>query len=284
MKTEEINPGDILYEKERNLLVKVARVDEDGVVKCSAYTDMERIFKTVPPPYRIGTHTADAYIPATDVQRKYMERQLAVCEYIDLPKNNRMEVLAYIIADLKAENMKLELRVHQLMDDYNDVVRQLNETEKQHDEKTPKQTSFDMNQLRYHCDTVEMMNKELERFAKAIHSFVKDKKLYMAKGRTARTIKTDLTYAPHSVWNVNHAWASLKVLVLFARKSLQMQRSDLSMSMTDTAHTLVVGMMQTPPYDRIFEQNRRVYSAKGISPTLHTQGGGHTEIKVLVEL
>lgn len=63
-----------------------------------------------------------------------------------------------------------------------------------------------------------------------------------------------------------------------------MQRSDLSMSMTDTAHTLVVGMMQTPPYDRIFEQNRRVYSAKGISPTLHTQGGGHTEIKVLVEL
>lgn len=63
-----------------------------------------------------------------------------------------------------------------------------------------------------------------------------------------------------------------------------MQRSDLSMSMTDTARTLVVGLMQTPPYDRIFEQNRRVYSAKGISPTLHTQEGGHTEIKVLVEL
>lgn len=182
MKTEEINPGDILYEKERKLLVKVARVDEDGVVKCSAYTDMERIFKTVPPPYRIGTHTADAYIPATDVQRKYMERNLAVCEYVNLPKNNRMETLAYIIADLKAENVELEQRVHQLMDDYNDVVHQLNEKEKQHDEKTPKQTSFDMNQLRYHCDTVEMMNKELERFAKAIHSFVKDKKLYMEKG------------------------------------------------------------------------------------------------------
>ena len=66
MKTEEINSGDILYDKERKLLVMVARVDEDGVVKYSAYTDMERIFKTVPPPYRIGTHTADAYIPATD--------------------------------------------------------------------------------------------------------------------------------------------------------------------------------------------------------------------------
>ena len=52
----------------------------------------------------------------------------------------------------------------------------------------------------------------------------------------------------------------------------------------NTTRTIVVGMMQTPPYDHMFEQNRRVYSAKGISPTLHTQGGGHREIKVLVEL
>ena len=56
------------------------------------------------------------------------------------------------------------------------------------------------------------------------------------------------------------------------------------MPKNDTARTLVVGMMQTPPYDRIFELSRRVYSAKGISPTLHTQGGGDREIKVLVGL
>ena len=54
--------------------------------------------------------------------------------------------------------------------------------------------------------------------------------------------------------------------------------------MTDTTRTLVVGIMQTPPYDRMFEQSRRVYSAKGISPTLHTQGVGDQEIKVLIEL
>lgn len=54
--------------------------------------------------------------------------------------------------------------------------------------------------------------------------------------------------------------------------------------MTDTTRTLVVGMMQTPPYNRMFEQSRRVYSTKGISPTQHTQGGGGQEIKVLVEL
>lgn len=39
--------------------------------------------------------------------------------------NNRMEVLAFIIADQKAENMMLTERMHQLTDDYNDVARQL---------------------------------------------------------------------------------------------------------------------------------------------------------------
>ena len=179
MKTEEIKPGDILYDEERKMLVKVARVDEEGVVKYSAYTDMRRIFQTPPPPYRIGTRTADVYVPATDEQRKYMERQLAVCEYVNLPKDNRMEVLAYIIADLKAENVELEQRVHQLVDDYNDVARQLRRTEKRKDGDPSKQTLGEMMQMRDHCDKLERENKELNRFAKAIYSFVKVKNLYM---------------------------------------------------------------------------------------------------------
>ena len=182
MKTEDIKPGDILYEKERKLLVKVARVDEDGVVKCSAYTDMGRIFKTVPPPYRIGIHTADAYIPATDDQRKYMERKLAVCEYVNLPKNNRMETLAYIISDLKAEYVELEQRVHQLEDDYNNVVRQLNGKVTHKDEDPAKLFLDNMQKMRDHCDKLEVENRELERFAKAMHAFVKDKNIYMRKG------------------------------------------------------------------------------------------------------
>ena len=63
-----------------------------------------------------------------------------------------------------------------------------------------------------------------------------------------------------------------------------MKHKNVRLPMTDSTRTLVVGMMHTPPYDRMFEQSRRVYSAKGISPTLHTQGGGDREIKVLVEL
>ena len=163
MKTEDIKPGDILYEKERKLLVKVARVDEDGVVKCSAYTDMGRIFKTVPPPYRIGTHTADAYIPATDDQRKYMERNLAVCKYVNLPKNNRMETLAYIIADLKAENVELEQRVQQLVDEYNEVVRQLNGKETHKDEDPARLLLDNMQKMRDHCDKLEKDNEQLKR-------------------------------------------------------------------------------------------------------------------------
>lgn len=181
MKTEEIKPGDILFDEERKLLVKVARVDEDGVVKYSAYTDMQRIFQTVPPPYRIGTRTADVYIPATDEQRKYMERELAVCEYVNLPKNNRMETLAYIIADLKAENVGLEQRVHQFVDDYNGVVRQLNGKEKRKDEDPTKQTLAEMMQMRDLCDELERENGELKRVVKAFHSFVKDKAFYMLK-------------------------------------------------------------------------------------------------------
>ena len=163
MKTEDIKPGDILYDEERKMLVKVARVDEDGVVKCSAYTDMGRIFKTVPPPYRIGIHTADAYIPATDDQRKYMERNLAVCKYVNLPKNNRMETLAYIIADLKAENVELEQRVHQLMDDYNEVVRQLNGKETRKDEDHARLLLDNMQKMRDHCDKLEKDNEQLKR-------------------------------------------------------------------------------------------------------------------------
>lgn len=182
MKKEEIYPGDVLYDKDRDLLVKVARVDEDGVVKYSAYTDMQRIFQTPPPPYRIGTRTADAYVPATDVQRKYMERELAVCEYVNLPKNNRMETLAYIISDLKAENLELEQRVHQLMDDYNGVAKQLHEAETRNEEAPVSQTLGEMRQMRDHCDKLEVENSDLKRCLKAVSSFLKDHKLYMAYG------------------------------------------------------------------------------------------------------
>ena len=97
-------------------------------------------------------------------------------------ENKRMLALSCIVADLKAENVELEQRVHQLVDDYNDVVRQLDGNETHKDEDPARLFLADMQKMRDHCDELEKENRELKGFAKAIHSFMKDKKLYMAKG------------------------------------------------------------------------------------------------------
>lgn len=83
--------------------------------------------------------------------------------------NNRMEALAYIIADLKAENIELVQRVHQLVEDYNDVARQLRGMEKRKDEDQSRQTLGEMMQMRDHCDKLERENEELKRFSRAIY-------------------------------------------------------------------------------------------------------------------
>ena len=97
-------------------------------------------------------------------------------------ENKRMEALAYIIADLKAENIEMTQRVHQLTDVYNDAVRQQHGKEERKDENTSKQTLDEMLKMRDHCDELEKENRKLKGFAKVIHSFMKDKKIYMEKG------------------------------------------------------------------------------------------------------
>ena len=95
--------------------------------------------------------------------------------------NKRMEALAYIIADLKAENMELAQRVHQLVDEYNEVVRQLNGNEKRKNEDSSTKTLVKFRQTEEQCYKLERENQNLKRFEKAIHAFVKDKNLYMKK-------------------------------------------------------------------------------------------------------
>ena len=96
--------------------------------------------------------------------------------------NKRMEALAYIIADLKAENIEMTQRVHQLMDDYNDAVRQQHEVEARKNENSSKQTLDKMLKMCDHCDELERENKKLNGFSKEIHAFVEDKKLYIIRG------------------------------------------------------------------------------------------------------
>ena len=104
-------------------------------------------------------------------------------------ENKRMLALSYIVADLKAENIELAQRVQQLVDDYNDVARQLDDKETHKDEDPAKLLLGNMQKMRDHCDKLEKENRELKGFAKAIHSFVKDKKLYMEKGANCQYYK-----------------------------------------------------------------------------------------------
>ena len=104
-------------------------------------------------------------------------------------ENKRMLALSYMVADLKAENIELAQRVQQLVDDYNEVVRQLNGNGTHNDEDPAKLLLDNMQKMRDHCDKLEKENRELKGFAKAIHSFVKDKKLYMAKGANCQYYK-----------------------------------------------------------------------------------------------
>ena len=97
-------------------------------------------------------------------------------------ENKRMLALSYIVADLKAENIELAQRIHQLENDYNEVARQLDGKETHKDEDPAKLLLDNMQKMRDHCDMLEKENRELKGFAKAIHSFMKDKKIYMEKG------------------------------------------------------------------------------------------------------
>ena len=104
-------------------------------------------------------------------------------------EKKRVLALSCIVADLKAENMELAQRVLQLVDEYNDVARQLRGMEKRKDEDPAKLLLGDMQKMRDHCDMLEKENRELKGFAKAIHSFMKDKQIYMEKGATCQYYK-----------------------------------------------------------------------------------------------
>ena len=98
-------------------------------------------------------------------------------------ENKRMLALSCIVADLKAENMELVEHVKKLVDEYNEVAHQLNGKEKRNDKDQLKQTLVELRQMREQCDKLERENRELTRFAKEIHTFVKYKNLYMKKDK-----------------------------------------------------------------------------------------------------
>ena len=91
-------------------------------------------------------------------------------------ENKRMLALSYIVADLKAENIELAQRVQQISAEYDNAVRQAGAQEKRKDKDQLKQTIIE---VREQYDKLKREYKELKFLAKGIHSFVKEKKLYI---------------------------------------------------------------------------------------------------------
>lgn len=113
-------------------------------------------------------------------------------------ENKRLLALASIIADVKVENMELEQRVHQLMDDCNEAVRQLNGIEKRKNEDQPKQPLEEMRKMRDHCDKLEWENEQLKRYVRAIDSFIKERNLYMPEGASCPYLPCESVVASQS--------------------------------------------------------------------------------------
>ena len=97
-------------------------------------------------------------------------------------ENKRMLALSCIVADLKAENMELLKRMQNISAEFADVLCRLNEKEKRMNECLSAQTLVELRQMQEQCDKLEGENKKLRFLAKGIHSFVKEKKLYIKKG------------------------------------------------------------------------------------------------------
>lgn len=78
---------------------------------------------------------------------------------------------------LERKNVELAQRMQQLVDENNEMARQLN------DEEAPsKQTLDEIQQMREKCEKLERENKELKRYKLTLSTFVLDKDFYMKKG------------------------------------------------------------------------------------------------------
>ena len=96
-------------------------------------------------------------------------------------ENKRMLALSCIVADLKAENIELLKRMQNISAEFADVLCRLNEKEKRMNEGSSTQTLVKLRQTEEQCYKLEGENKKLRFLAKGIHSFVKEKNLYIKK-------------------------------------------------------------------------------------------------------
>ena len=96
-------------------------------------------------------------------------------------ESKRMLALSRVLADLKAENMALRQHIQNISSEFADVLCRLNEKEKRMNEGSSTEPFVELQQMREQYDKLEGENRKLKFLAKGIHSFVKEKNLYIKK-------------------------------------------------------------------------------------------------------
>lgn len=171
-------------------------------------------------------------------------------------ENKRMLALSSIIADLKAENIELAQRVHQLMDEYNEVVRQLNGNEKRKDEDSSKPTLGEVLDVRATCHKLEVENRELKRFEQAMHEFVKDKNIYMRKDSECPFHPGGVSVCSTSCLECGQCLGVIEGVGVICDKRLA-EASLVFSDYADATDTLVAGMVPPTHFTNKLDKSRR---------------------------
>lgn len=126
MKIEDIKPGDVIVRTEDKILFKVVEVTPEGEIMQSANGRLNEVFCIFQEPKPMAFCSVDEFEPSTEEQRQYLDSKLAAFNGTKTEvESKRITALAFMMGDLKQENIELAERVKQLMDDYNRVVKQL---------------------------------------------------------------------------------------------------------------------------------------------------------------
>lgn len=124
MKIEDIKPGDVLVRSNSDVIIKVDSVTSDGCIMREASTNGTNFRIFFEPEESV--FSADAYEPATEDQRQYMDSKLAAFNSTNTEAaNKRITALASMMGDLKQENNALAERVKTLTDDNTRMAKRI---------------------------------------------------------------------------------------------------------------------------------------------------------------
>ena len=171
-------------------------------------------------------------------------------------ENKRMLARSHNVDDGKPHRIKFMQRMHPLPDNHEEMVRRLEEKYKSIDEDPSTQTLRDMLNMRDRCNYMERINKELERYAKAIHTFVKEKNLYMKKGTSCVYKQGNPAVCSTTCLECDSCLGVIEGVGVICDKRL----AEAILVFSDNADytdNLVAGMMQTSYFTNLLDHCRR---------------------------